>query len=225
MRIGRVQPRSHNVFEINVNMKRFWAVAAFLSIVLSFTVSATIVKGSLVSGTDGSPLSGASVRLMRNNADSTFVSAVTAGNNGSFRLGNVARGKYIVSFSFLGYETVARNIDVDGKSAEVDMGRVSMSESSILLQETTVVGVKTEIVVKEDTIEYNADSYRTQPNAVVEDLLKRLPGVEVDSEGKITANGKEITKILVDGEHGRQVAGDRPQERPCTAHRGGRRRR
>ena len=75
-----------------------------------------------------------------------------------------------------------------------------MSESSILLQETTVVGVKTEIVVKEDTIEYNADSYRTQPNAVVEDLLKRLPGVEVDSEGKITANGKEITKILVDGE-------------------------
>lgn len=200
MRIGRVQPRSHNVFEINVNMKRFWAVAAFLSIVLSFTVSAAIVKGSLVSGTDGSPLSGASVRLMRNNADSTFVSAVTAGNNGSFRLGNVARGKYIVSFSFLGYETVARNIDVDGKSAEVDMGRVSMSESSILLQETTVVGVKTEIVVKEDTIEYNADSYRTQPNAVVEDLLKRLPGVEVDSEGKITANGKEITKILVDGE-------------------------
>ena len=144
-------------------MKRFWAVAAFLSIVLSFTVSAAIVKGSLVSGTDGSLLSGASVRLMRNNADSTFVSAVTAGNNGSFRLGNVARGKYIVSFSFLGYETVARNIDVDGKSAEVDMGRVSMSESSILLQETTVVGVKTEIVVKEDTIEYNADSYRTQP--------------------------------------------------------------
>lgn len=51
----------------------------------------------------------------------------------------------------------------------------------------------------EDTVEFNADSYKTQPNAVVEDLLKRLPGVEVDSDGKITANGKSVSKILIDG--------------------------
>lgn len=164
----------------------------------SVGMSAADVSGTLVSGTDQSPLSGASVRLMRDNADSTFVAATSAGRDGSFRLGGVARGKYLVSFSFLGYETLTRRVTMADKN--IDMGRVTMAESSILLQETTVVGVKTEIVVKEDTIEYNADSYRTQPNAVVEDLLKRLPGVEVDSEGKITANGKEITKILVDGE-------------------------
>lgn len=164
----------------------------------SVGMSAADVSGTLVSGTDQSPLSGASVRLMRDNADSTFVAATSAGRDGSFRLGGVARGKYLVSFSFLGYETLTRRVTMADKN--IDMGRVTMTESSILLQETTVVGVKTEIVVKEDTIEYNADSYRTQPNAVVEDLLKRLPGVEVDSEGKITANGKEITKILVDGE-------------------------
>lgn len=164
----------------------------------SVGMSAADVSGTLVSGTDQSPLSGASVRLMRDNADSTFVAATSAGRDGSFRLGGVARGKYLVSFSFLGYETLTRRVTMADKN--INMGRVTMAESSILLQETTVVGVKTEIVVKEDTIEYNADSYRTQPNAVVEDLLKRLPGVEVDSEGKITANGKEITKILVDGE-------------------------
>ena len=164
----------------------------------SVGMSAADVSGTLVSGTDQSPLSGASVRLMRDNADSTFVAATSAGRDGSFRLGGVTRGKYLVSFSFLGYETLTRRVTMADKN--IDMGRVTMAESSILLQETTVVGVKTEIVVKEDTIEYNADSYRTQPNAVVEDLLKRLPGVEVDSEGKITANGKEITKILVDGE-------------------------
>ena len=164
----------------------------------SVRISAADVSGTLVSGTHQSPLSGASVRLMRDNADSTFVAATSAGRDGSFRLGGVARGKYLVSFSFLGYETLTRRVTMADKN--IDMGRVTMAESSILLQETTVVGVKTEIVVKEDTIEYNADSYRTQPNAVVEDLLKRLPGVEVDSEGKITANGKEITKILVDGE-------------------------
>ena len=85
MRIGRVQPKSHNVFEINVNMKRFWAVAAFLSIVLSFTVSAAIVKGSLVSGTDGSPLSGASVRLMRNNATSMLMGSLPKSTWGACR--------------------------------------------------------------------------------------------------------------------------------------------
>ena len=178
-------------------MKYFWVIAVLLSVV-GFSASAAIISGKLVSGTDQSPLAGASVRLMRNNADSTFVSAVTAGNDGSFRLAGVARGKYIVGFTFLGYETIMRSVDVKG--ANINLGKMEMKESSILLQETTVVGVKTEIVVKEDTIEYNADSYRTQPNAVVEDLLKRLPGVEVDSEGKITANGKEVTKILVDGE-------------------------
>ena len=178
-------------------MKRFWVIAVML-FAASVGMSAADVSGTLVSGTDQSPLSGASVRLMRDNADSTFVAATSAGRDGSFRLGGVARGKYLVSFSFLGYETLTRRVTMADKN--IDMGRVTMTESSILLQETTVVGVKTEIVVKEDTIEYNADSYRTQPNAVVEDLLKRLPGVEVDSEGKITANGKEITKILVDGE-------------------------
>ena len=178
-------------------MKRFWVIAVML-FAASVGMSAADVSGTLVSGTDQSPLSGASVRLMRDNADSTFVAATSANRDGSFRLGGVARGKYLVSFSFLGYETLTRQVTIADKN--IDMGRVTMAESSILLQETTVVGVKTEIVVKEDTIEYNADSYRTQPNAVVEDLLKRLPGVEVDSEGKITANGKEITKILVDGE-------------------------
>ena len=178
-------------------MKRFWVIAVML-FAASVGISAADVRGTLVSSTDQSPLSGASVRLMRDNADSTFVAATSAGRDGSFRLGGVARGKYLVSFSFLGYETLTRRVTMADKN--INMGRVTMAESSILLQETTVVGVKTEIVVKEDTIEYNADSYRTQPNAVVEDLLKRLPGVEVDSEGKITANGKEITKILVDGE-------------------------
>lgn len=68
-----------------------------------------------------------------------------------------------------------------------------------MLREAEVVGVRTPVKVMQDTVEYNADAYRTQPNAVVEDLLKRLPGVEVDSEGKITANGKSVSKILVDG--------------------------
>ena len=82
---------------------------------------------------------------------------------------------------------------------DVNAGTITLSESSHVLAETTVTAVKTPIKVMQDTVEFNADSYKTRPNAVVEDLLKRLPGVEVDTDGKITANGKEVTKILVDG--------------------------
>ena len=82
---------------------------------------------------------------------------------------------------------------------DITLKAFELTESSIMLSEAVVKGIRTPIKVMEDTVEYNTDSYKTQPNAVVEDLLKRLPGVEVSSEGKITANGKEVTKILVDG--------------------------
>ena len=82
---------------------------------------------------------------------------------------------------------------------DVNAGTITLSESSHVLAETTVTAVKTPIKVMQDTVEFNADSYKTRPNAVVADLLKRLPGVEVDTDGKITANGKEVSKILVDG--------------------------
>lgn len=77
--------------------------------------------------------------------------------------------------------------------------RYYVKDDGILLGEAVVTAKAAEIAIKGDTVEYNADSYKVQQSAVVEDLLKKMPGAEVDSEGKITINGKEITKILVDG--------------------------
>ncbi|MBE6318424.1 MAG: TonB-dependent receptor [Bacteroidales bacterium] len=142
------------------------------------------------------PLIQATVRLL-GQKDSSFISGVATDVNGKFRLSNIKSGKYILQASYVGYTTTCKNITMGNSTAR--LGDIILEESSIMLKETTVVGVKTPIKVMEDTVEYNADTYKTQPNAVVEDLLKRLPGVEVDSEGKITANGKEVTKILIDG--------------------------
>ena len=142
------------------------------------------------------PLIQATVRLL-GQKDSSFISGVATDVNGKFRLSNIKSGKYILQVSYVGYTTTCKNITMGNSTAR--LGDIILEESSIMLKETTVVGVKTPIKVMEDTVEYNADTYKTQPNAVVEDLLKRLPGVEVDSEGKITANGKEVTKILIDG--------------------------
>ena len=128
---------------------------------------------------------------------SSLVKGVVSDVNGHFRFTGVARGKYVAKVSYVGYETTTVAISVG--DATVDLGKIAVKENSIVLRDAEVTAVRAEVKVMEDTVEYNADSYKTQPNAVVEDLLKRLPGVEVGSDGKITAQGKEVTKILVDG--------------------------
>lgn len=150
----------------------------------------------VVTDPQGEAMPDATVRILAKK-DSSFVRGGVADLNGRFTIAGVNNGNYIVEAGYIGYNKAFRNVRVNGRNASADTLRVT--ESSVMLQETTVIGVKTPIKVMEDTIEFNADSYKTQPNAVVEDLLKRLPGAEVDSEGKITINGKEITKITIEG--------------------------
>ena len=160
-------------------------------------VDAAVIKGKLVDSQDNSELSDATVRLVRANRDSTYVTGMTTGEDGTFSIGGVSQGRYAVKLSYVGYEDLVVPVTVGGKS--VNLGELKMQPNAVVLKDAVVVGIKTPITVKEDTIEFNADSYKTQTNAVVEDLLKRLPGVDVDTQGKITANGKEVTKILLDG--------------------------
>lgn len=153
------------------------------------------ITGRLVDAA-GEPLMQASVRLL-NPGDSAQVKGAVTDTSGNFTIKTVKKGKYILEASYIGYNTVYSDLSVD--KANIALKPITLEESSIMLRETTVVGIKTPIKVMQDTIEFNADSYKTAPNAVVEDLLKRLPGVEVSSDGKITSNGKEVSKILVDG--------------------------
>lgn len=158
--------------------------------------SAAVVRGVVVDP-DGESLPGARVTL-RNERDTAKIVADGVTNlNGRFSLRDVPAGTYALRVAFMGYANLQKQVKVSGST--VDLDTLRLSQSSIELAGVTVRGVATQIKVKEDTIEFNADSYRTQPNAVVEDLLKRLPGVDVGSDGSITANGQTVTKILVDG--------------------------
>ncbi len=149
----------------------------------------------IVTDQNGEPLMDATVRVLQAK-DSAFVKGGITDVDGNFRITDLKKGKYLMEATYIGYAKSYSPIDVKGN---VKMDTIKVEESSYLLKETTVIGVKTPMKVMQDTIEFNADTYKTPPNAVVEDLLKRLPGVEVDSDGKITANGKSITKILIDG--------------------------
>ena len=176
--------------------KRFLRASVALATFATTTIMALAADiTGVIRDKDGETLPQASVRLLTQK-DSTFVAGTVTNNNGRFRLTGVKPGSYIVKVAYVGYGDNDHNLKVD--NSNIRMEPIVMAEESKLLKEVNVVGVRTPIKVMEDTIEYNADTYKTQPNAVVEDLLKRLPGVEVDaSSGKITANGKEVTKIPV----------------------------
>ncbi len=184
---------------MNTNKRFLTTTLCVLMAFMLSTVSAITISGKAIDSNDRNGLAGATVRLLKANQDSNLVKGVSTDDKGFFRLTDVNQGKYIINISYIGYKSYNKNITVTKDSRNMRLGEIKLDPNSILLKETVVTGVKTEITVKEDTVEYNADSYKTQPNAVVEDLLKRLPGVEVGSDGKITANGKEVTKILIDG--------------------------
>lgn len=179
---------------------KFYILLLFVGVLMPFVSQAqrVTIRGVVRDAIDREALPRVSVRLLTAK-DSTYVTGTTGDNNGNFTLQPVAQGRYIAQFSFLGYQTQCVNVAPEQGRTRYDMGEILLSTGDILLAEATVVGKAPEVVVKEDTVEFNADSYKTQPSAVVEDLLKRLPGVEVDETGKITANGKEVTKILLDG--------------------------
>lgn len=179
-----------------MNKARIISTIILLSIVFLSAYSA-IIKG-VVNSESNEPLIGATIKIL-NAKDSTFVSGTVADIDGQFSFNKVAKGNYILNVSMVGINPIFRNVTLTDSRQTLDVGVLKSTESSVMLEETIVKGVKTAVTAKQDTIEYNAGSFHTQPNAVVEDLLKKLPGVEVDADGKITSGGKTISKILVDG--------------------------
>ena len=180
-------------------MRKLISFAIALCCLLPISAHDAVINGVLVDSQDTTELMEATVRLLMATKDSTMVKGTTTDINGVFNIKGVKPGKYLLRFSYLGYNDLIKHVTIGDDGRDVNMGVVTMDPNTILLKETVVMGVKSPIVVKEDTIEFNADTYKTQANAVVEDLLKRLPGVEIGSDGKITANGKEVKKILIDG--------------------------
>ena len=156
------------------------------------------VTRSVVEQGSDTPIEQATVRLL-NVKDSAMVRGVVSARNGSFTLKNVKKGSYLLHITFIGYDPLYQPLQITGKKNPVNVGKLELSDGAIELGEAVVIGKAPEVTVRNDTVEYNADSYKVTEGSVLEDLLKKMPGVEVDSEGKITVNGKEVKKVMVDG--------------------------
>ncbi|WP_288319211.1 TonB-dependent receptor [Xylanibacter caecicola] len=138
----------------------------------------------------------ATVQMLK--ADSTFVKGTLTNGSGEFSIAAPDNGKYLLRFTSVGYTSIVKPV-VISENKDKDMGNIVFSADAIMLKGATVVGQAAKVTVQEDTFVYNASAYRTPEGSVVEELVKKLPGAQVDDDGKITINGKEVKKILVDG--------------------------
>ena len=173
-------------------MKRSFIVLLLTAIsVLAFAQSRQI-SGQIIDKETKEGMVQATVHLLK--PDSTFVKGVLTDLEGNFALEVPENGKYIVKMTNVGYITETKNISVSGDK-DVKLGILTLTPDAILLKEATVTGQAAKVTVRKDTFVYNADAYRTAEGSVVEELVKKLPGAQVDDDGKITINGKEVKKI------------------------------
>lgn len=154
------------------------------------------IQSSVIDSKNYGAIEMATVRLLKAK-DSILVQGAQTNLKGDFILTKIKPGNYVLIISTIGYNDYVRNITMEKK--DLILKTIQMTENIKLLKEVEVKGTAAQMVVKGDTLEYNASAFKTAENAVVEDLLKRMPGVEISSEGKITVNGQEIKKVRVDG--------------------------
>jgi hypothetical protein len=181
-------------------MKRIYLSLVFVASLFPLALAQTTgnISGKLIDGETKEPIIQANIRVLQQK-DSVMLTGKVSDENGLFSI-PIKTGDYIVHISYIGYKDVFRRVLLTRSMPSMDFGTVELATDDILLSDAVVTAKVPEIVVKGDTVEYNADSYKVTESAVVEDLLKKMPGVEVDTEGKITVQGKEVKKILVDGE-------------------------
>jgi hypothetical protein len=164
------------------------------------------VKGFVVDTAYTARLVNSSVSVW-NAKDSTLVKFSRVGSNGSFSLPALRPGNFILLVTYPGYADYWEKFSLDSVKKEKDFGKVNLLLKANLLSAVEIKGAVNAVKMNGDTTEFNADSYIIQPNSKVEALLKQLPGVQVAKDGKITAQGKAVDKVLVDGE---EFFGDDP---------------
>ncbi len=156
------------------------------------------IKGSIVDQETKTAIEQATVQLF-SLPDTTYVKGAASLNNGEFNFSGIKPGNYWLKISFIGYKNVEEKLEIKRSPAVVDLGRIDMRLDAILLEGAVIVAEAPPVTMIEDTVVYNAAAYRVAEGAMLEELVKKLPGAEVDDDGKITINGKEVKKIMVDG--------------------------
>lgn len=179
-------------------MKNVWLTICMLLFLLRPpAASAGIVEGVVRDGASRAPVAWATVSLLR--PDSSFVAGQATTEQGAFSFGRVAPGRYVVQVSFVGYATQARAVSLAADTSRVRLAPVDLPPVGHVLAEARVVARLPEVEADGDTLAFNASAYRVPEGSALEELIGRLPGVEVSDDGTVTVGGKRVTRFLVNG--------------------------
>src|SRR5262245_54469818 len=186
-------------------MRKFIAGFVFiLAITLTSHSQTTSIKGTVTDTSEKKNLANAVVALMRK-SDSVLVKFIRTNEKGEFTLTNLPADSFVIMITYPKYADFADAVTLK-PAKPLDLGKISLLQKAILLKEVIIHSTGA-IRIKGDTTEFVADSFKVKEGATVEDLLKKLPGLSVNSKGEITAQGKRVDKVLVDGE---EFFGDDP---------------
>ncbi|MBC3788913.1 outer membrane beta-barrel protein [Spirosoma utsteinense] len=176
------------------------AILSLLS--FAFTVNAQtkadfIIRGLIADSATCQPLLQATV-LLRSVTDSARAGFQLADAQGRFTFPNIPQGRYQLTVSYVGYAPFQRPVLVSGTSQTLDLGTLALRRQTVRLREVNVQR-RAPITIRNDTLEFDAGAFATQPNALVEDLLRKLPGVDVTGDGSVRAQGRVVQQVFVDG--------------------------
>lgn len=197
-KIGHATKNQYLCNKINKRMRKYLLLFFLLSVMIGAKAQTRTISGSLYDGELKEAVPYAAVQLLKDNADSTYVTGVTTDEKGQFALVAPANGRYLVRASYVGYKTIVQNVTVSNNQ-NVKIGTLEFVSDSHTLKEVTVTATPPKVVVKNDTFQYNAAAYRVPEGSTLEALVKKLPGAEVSDDGTIKINGKQVKKILIDG--------------------------
>ncbi|PSL48220.1 outer membrane receptor protein involved in Fe transport [Chitinophaga niastensis] len=186
-------------------MKKIFTLIICLAVVSLCYAQRAAVKGNVLDTLNHVKLSHSVIALLHAK-DSVLYKFARTDEAGRFELNNLPAGKYVLLISYPAFADYVETLTLADTSV-VNLNKIMLTQRSRLLQEVVIQQKVAAIKMKGDTTEFNADSYKTQANASVEELLKKLPGIQVDNKGQITAQGEKVKKVLVDGE---EFFGDDP---------------
>ncbi len=183
-------------------MKLFLSIALTLLLTVSLSVNAQqktgSLKGKAVDQKTKKPVEFASFAI-KNVKDSTVTAMGATTTEGVFTAKGLAQGQYKFYMAIIGYKPILKLFEITTEKLTIDFGDITMEESAITLNSVLIQGDLLPMIIKKDTIEFNADAFKTQADASLEDALKTMPGMEVDKDGGITFNGRKIDRVLVGG--------------------------
>ncbi|MEJ5993440.1 outer membrane beta-barrel family protein [Pedobacter sp. Du54] len=171
----------------------------FISYTVAAQTKAGTASGKVLNGKDKMPLDYASVAVKRLFGDSAVAGVGTTNKTGTFSITGLTPGKYRLFVAYLGLKSINKDFELTAAAPGIDFGNLTMEDTGVDLQTVEVKGDIPPVKVKKDTLEFNAAAFKVKENAVVEDVLKKLPGVDVAKDGTITSQGETIKKVRVDG--------------------------